>query len=55
MCPHEIVSNEIADTVIQLGRTFEVGEQESEAGDLQPLVDIECVRPIDVTERLISE
>src|SRR6185312_13885587 len=38
MRPDQIKGGEIAYPLIQLGRAFEIGEQESQAGDLQPLM-----------------
>jgi hypothetical protein len=52
---HQIVRNEIADPLIELGRALEIRKQKSEAGYFQPLVDIERIGTIDVPERLIRE
>src|SRR5690242_8339404 len=52
---HEIVGDEVSDSLVELGRPLEVGEEEGEAGDLQPLIDVERVGAIEVAERLIGE
>jgi len=36
MRAHQIEGGEIADPLIQRGRTLQVGEQEGQRGDLQP-------------------
>ena len=55
MLAHQIVGDDVADPLVELGRAFEVGEQERQAGDLQPLIDVERVGAIDVAERLVGE
>ena len=55
MRAHEVVGDEIADPLVELGRALEVGEQEGEAGDLQPLIDVERVGAVDVAEGLVGE
>ena len=55
MLAHQVEGDEIADPLVELGRALEVGEQEGEAGDLQPLVDVERVGAIDVAEGLVGE
>ncbi len=55
MLAHQIVGHDVADPVVELGRALEVGEQERQARDLQPLVDVERVGAIDVAERLVGE
>ena len=52
---HQVERHQIADALVELGRALEVGEQEREAGDLQPLVDVERVGAVDVAERLVRE
>ena len=55
MRAHQVVGDEVADALVELGRAFEIGEQEGQAGDLQALVDVERVGPVDVAERLVGE
>ena len=55
MLAHQIVGDEIADPLIERGRALEVGEQERQAGDLEPLIDIEGVGAIDVAEGLVGQ
>src|SRR5438128_535528 len=51
----EIIGDKVANTLVELGRAFQVGEEEGEAGDLQALIDVERVGAIDVSEGLIGE
>ena len=55
MAAHEIEGDEIADPVVKLGRALQVGEQESEAGDLEALLDVERFGAIEVAKRLVGE
>ena len=55
MLAHQIVGDEIADALVERGRALEVGEQEGQAGDLEPLIDVERVGAIDVAEGLVGE
>ena len=55
MRPHDIEGGQVADTFVKFGRASEVGEQEGQAGDLQPLVDIERVGAVEVAERLVGQ
>src|SRR6185312_12799908 len=55
MRAHEIERGEIADTLIERGRALQIGEQESQRGDLQPLVDIEIVGLEHVAEGLVRQ
>ena len=52
---HQIVGDDVADPLVKLGRALEVGEQERQARDLQPLIDVERVGAIDVAERLVGQ
>ena len=52
---HEVERDEVADPLVERGRALQVGEQEGEAGDLQALVDVERVGPVDVAEGLVGE
>src|SRR5258708_14985177 len=51
----EIEGHEVTDPLVELGRALEIGEQESEAGDLQALVDVERAGPIDVAKGLVRQ
>ncbi len=51
----EIVGDEIADPLIKRGGALEIGEEEREARDLEPLIDIEDVGAIDVAKRLVGQ
>ena len=55
MRAHQVEGDQVADPLVKLGRALEIGEQERQAGDLQPLVDVERVGAIDVAERLVGE
>ena len=55
MLTHEIVSNEVADAFIKSSRALQIGEKERQAGDFQPLIDVERIGSIDVAESLIAE
>ena len=51
----ELVSGDIADAIVKLGRAFQVGEQKSQAGELKPLIDVERVGAIEVAEDLVGQ
>ena len=53
--PHEVEGDEIPYPLVELGRAAQVGEEEGQAGDLQPLVDVERVGAVDVAEGLVGE
>ena len=55
MLAHEIEGDEIADPFVELGRTLEIGEQEGQARDLQPLISVERVGAVDVAESLVGQ
>src|SRR5262249_50060770 len=55
MGPHEIKGGKVADALIKLRRAAQIGEKKSEAGDLQSLIDVDRVCPIDVAERLVGK
>ena len=55
MLAHQVEGDQVADPLVELGRALEVGEQEGEAGDLQPLVDVERVGAVDVAEGLVGQ
>ena len=55
MRPHHVEGDEIADPLVELGRAAQIGEQEGQAGDLQPLIDVERIGPVEVAERLVGE
>jgi hypothetical protein len=50
MPTHQLVSDQIADPGVKLGRAFQVGEQEGEADDFQALIDCERVGAIKALE-----
>ena len=52
---HEIEGGEIADPVVERGRAPEVGEQDRQARDLEPLLGIERPAAIEIAERLVAE
>src|SRR2546430_10710097 len=43
----EVEGGEVADLLVELGRPPEIGEQKGQAGDLEPLVDIDRVGAVD--------
>ena len=51
----QIEGDQIADPLVKLRRAFEVGEQEGQAGDLEPLLDVDRVGPVDVSEDLVGQ
>jgi len=55
MLAHEIVSDQITYALIECRRALEIGEQESEAGDLEPLIGVERVGVIKIAKCLIGE
>ncbi len=55
MLLHQIIGREIADPFIELRRALQIGEQESQAGDLQALVDVERVGAIEIAKCLVRE
>ena len=50
-----VEGDQVADPLVKLGRAFEVGEQESQAGDLEPLLDVYRVGSVYVPEDLIGQ
>jgi hypothetical protein len=50
----QIEGGEIADPLIQRRRSLQIGEQECQGRYLQPLVDIEIVGLVDVSEGLVG-
>src|SRR5215211_8282260 len=55
MRAHEIIRRKVSHPLVELGRSPQVGEQERQARDLEPLVDVERVRPINVPKGLVRE
>ena len=55
MRPHHVEGDEVADPLVQLGRAFEVGEQKSQAGNVEPLIDVDRVGAVDVAEGLVGQ
>src|SRR5215204_3483886 len=53
--PNEVEGDEVSDTLVKLGQSLQVGEQEGEARDLQTLVDGQRVSPEDIAEGLVCE
>src|SRR5260370_34037994 len=51
----QIIGDQIAHSLIKLGRALQVGEEESETGYFESLRDIERIGAIDVAERLVRE
>ena len=51
----QIERHQVADAFVKIGRALEIGEQKGEAGDLEPLIDVERIGPVDVAERLVGE
>jgi hypothetical protein len=50
----QVKGDQIADPLIELGRALEVGEQESQAGDFEPLFGINRVCAVEITKNLIG-
>src|ERR1700719_3454912 len=50
-----VEGDQIADPLVKLGRAFEVGEQESQAGDLEPLLDVYRGGSVYVPEDLFGQ
>src|SRR6516165_3943597 len=55
MLAHKVISDQIAHALIQCRRALEIGEQESEAGYLEPLIGVERVGVIKIAKRLVGE
>ena len=55
MLLHQIEGDQIAHAIIEFRRALEVAEQESQADDLETLVDGERVRPVEIAEGLIGQ
>ena len=55
MRPHQVEGDEVADPIVEFGRALQVGEQEGQAGDLEPLVEVERVGSVDVAEGLVGQ
>src|SRR5262245_28486193 len=55
MRAYQVVGNEITDAVVKLGGPFEICKQKREAGQLQPLIDVERLSSIDVAEYLVGQ
>lgn len=55
MRSYQVEGREVADALVEFRRAAQVGEEESKAGDLQPLVHIERVGAVDVAESLVGE
>src|SRR5207248_10752473 len=55
MRAHQIKRDEIPHLFMKLRRTFQMGKEEGEARDLEPLVDGEGIGAINITESLIGE
>ena len=55
MGAHQVIGNQVAYLLVEFCRALQIGEQERQAGDLEPLFDVECVGVIDIAEGLIAE
>ena len=55
MRPHEVEGDEVADPLVEFGRAAQVGEQEGQAGDLEPLVHVQRIGAVEVAEGLVGE
>ena len=55
MLSHQLVSHQIADACVKLGRALQVCEKESETDDLEALVDGKRVGAMQIAECLIGE
>ena len=54
MLAHHVEGGKVANPLIEFHRALEVGEQEGEAGDFEPLVNVKRSGPIDVAEGLVG-
>ena len=54
MLAHHVEGDQVADPLVEFRRALKVGEQEGEAGDFQPLVNVERVGAIDVAKGLVG-
>src|SRR5262245_5606157 len=43
MCSYELEGYEVANSLVELGRASQVGEQERQAGDFEPLIKVDHV------------
>ncbi len=55
MRAHQVEGDEVPHPLVELGRAAQIGEEEGEAGDLQPLIHVERVGAIDVAKGLVGE
>ncbi len=52
---HEVECRKVAYSFVKLSRTAEIGEEEGQTGDLQPLIHFYRVGAVDVAEGLVGE
>ena len=52
---YQIECGKVTDALVERGRASQVSKEEGEAGDLEALVDVKCVGPIDVPETLVRQ
>src|SRR5476651_2031358 len=55
MRAHQVEGGEIADTFIQRSRALEIGKEKRQRRDLEPLIDTEIVRLVDVAKSLVGQ
>src|SRR4029077_10975089 len=55
MLANEIIGDKVSDSVVELGRTFEIGEQERQAGQFQALIDVKRIGAVNVAEYLVGQ
>ena len=51
----KLEGGDIADAIVKLSRAFQIGEQKGQAGELEPLIDVERIGAIDVAEDLVGQ
>ena len=55
MSAHQIVGDQITNSLVEFRRTFEVGKQKGETRNLEPLIHVERVGAMNVAECLVSQ
>jgi hypothetical protein len=50
-----VKGDQVADALVEFGGAFEVREQECQAGDLEPLVDVDRIGAVDIAKDLVRQ
>ena len=55
MCAHQIVGDQIANSFVKFSRSFEVGKQKAETGNLESLIHVERISAINIAKCLVCQ